>query len=128
MMQAQKSGSIINMASIFGRESGGLITYNTSKAALISFSKALALEAVKHGINVNSIAPGSIHHDTSIWERKLKEDYEGTVQFIQENIPSGRFGTAEEVANLVTFLSSERASWLVGTCINIDGGQAKMNM
>jgi 3-oxoacyl-[acyl-carrier protein] reductase len=127
-MKKQQQGAIINITSIFGRESGGKVTYNNAKAALISFTKSFADEVIKHGIRVNSVAPGSILHPTGNWQRRLDENPEKINEFVQDEIPAGRFGTVEEVANVVTFLASEKASWVVGASLNVDGGQSKMNM
>jgi 3-oxoacyl-[acyl-carrier protein] reductase len=121
------SGAIINITSVFGRESGGKVTYNNAKSALISFTKSLADEVISHGIRVNSIAPGSIMHETGNWIKRLKEDPEGINEFVQREIPAGRFGTPEEIANVAVFLASDKASWIVGASINVDGGQSKMN-
>lgn len=120
-------GSIINITSIYGRESGGKATYNNAKAALISFTKSLADEVISDGIRVNSVAPGSILHETGNWLKRMEEDPERIQKFIKNEIPAGRLGTPEEIANVVTFLSSEKASWIVGASINVDGGQSKMN-
>jgi 3-oxoacyl-[acyl-carrier protein] reductase len=127
MMKKQQSGTIINISSIFGRESGGKVTYNNAKSALISFTKSLADEAISFGIRVNSIAPGSILHETGNWQKRLEADPEGIKAFLKEEIPAGRFGTTEEIANVAVFLASEKASWVVGASINVDGGQSKMN-
>lgn len=126
-MKKHRSGAIINITSVYGRESGGKITYNNAKAALISFTKALADEVIADGIRVNSVAPGSILHETGNWIKRLKADPEGISRFVEEDIPAGRFGTPEEVANAVVFLASEKAYWIVGASINVDGGQSKMN-
>lgn len=126
-MKKKQSGAIINITSVFGRESGGKVTYNNAKAALISFTKSLADEVIRDGIRVNSVAPGSILHESGNWKRRLEENPEKINAFVQNEIPAGRFGTAEEVANVVAFLASEKASWLIGTSINVDGGQSRMN-
>lgn len=126
-MKKQRSGSIINITSIYGRESGGKATYNNSKSALISFTKSLADEVISDGIRVNSVAPGSILHETGNWLKRMEEDPERIQEFVKKDIPAERFGTPEEIANVVTFLSSEKASWIVGASINVDGGQSKMN-
>ncbi|WP_043932627.1 SDR family NAD(P)-dependent oxidoreductase [Bacillus sp. EB01] len=126
-MKKQQSGSIINITSIFGRESGGKVTYNNAKSALISFTKSLADEVISSGIRVNSIAPGSILHETGNWKKRLEADPEGIKDFVKKEIPAGRFGTPEEIANVAVFLASEKASWIVGASINVDGGQSRMN-
>ncbi|RDU38120.1 short-chain dehydrogenase [Neobacillus piezotolerans] len=126
-MKKQQSGSIINITSIFGRESGGKVTYNNAKSALISFTKSLADEVISNGIRVNSISPGSILHETGNWKKRLEADPEGIKEFVKKEIPAGRFGTPEEIANVAAFLASEKASWIVGASINVDGGQSRMN-
>lgn len=126
-MKRRESGSIVNITSIFGRESGGKVTYNNAKAALISFTKSLADEVISYGIRVNSVAPGSILHPTGNWRKRLDEHPEKIEQFVKDEIPAGRFGTVEEVANVVLFLASEKASWVVGASVNVDGGQSRMN-
>ncbi|WP_059173173.1 SDR family NAD(P)-dependent oxidoreductase [Bacillus sp. FJAT-27445] len=126
-MKKQQSGSIINITSIFGRESGGKVTYNNAKSALISFTKSLADEVISNKIRVNSIAPGSILHETGNWKKRLEADPEGIKEFVKKEIPAGRFGTPEEIANVAVFLASEKASWIVGASINVDGGQSRMN-
>ena len=126
-MKKNRRGSIINITSIYGRESGGKVTYNNAKSALISFTKSLADEVISEGIRVNSVAPGSILHETGNWKKRLEEDPERIREFVKNEIPAGRFGTPEEIANVVTFLASDLASWIVGASINVDGGQSRMN-
>ncbi len=126
-MKPRMRGSIINITSVYGRESGGKTTYNNSKSALISFTKALADEVISYGIRVNSIAPGSILHETGNWIKRLVEDPDKIKAFVANDIPAGRFGTTEEIANVAAFLASDKASWIVGASINVDGGQSKMN-
>ncbi len=124
---AAGQGSIVNVSSIFGRENGGPISYNAAKAAMISMTSNLAIEATKSGIRVNSVAPGSIIFPGGSWERRQQADPEAMAKFVEDNIPGGRFGTPEEVASVVTFLASPKASWVLGACLNVDGGQSKSN-
>ncbi|OGO50808.1 MAG: short-chain dehydrogenase [Chloroflexi bacterium RBG_16_68_14] len=126
-IRASSGGSIVHIASIWGRESGGAPTYNAMKAAMISHAKAMAL-ALAPEIRVNSVAPGSVAFPGGSWGRRLEEDPEGMRTFIEENIPMGRFGTPQEIADVVVFLCSERASWVTGACINVDGGQSRSNI
>ena len=127
-MQAQGGGVIIMISSIWGREGGGHITYNAAKAGEISMSKALAYELASDNIRVNTVAPGSILFPGGGWERRIKADPEGMATFVEQNLPLGRFGKPEEIANVVVFLASERASLVSGACINVDGCQSKSNI
>ena len=127
VMKQHGNGSIVNISSIYGRESGGKVTYNNSKAAMISFTKALADEVIPYGIRVNGVAPGAILHPTGNWQKRLNEDPETILQFVADEIPAGRFGRVEEVANVVVFLASDKASWVVGATLNVDGGQSRSN-
>ena len=119
---------IIMVSSIWGREGGGHITYNAAKAGEISMSKALAYELASDNIRVNTVAPGSILFPGGGWERRIKADPEGMATFVEQNLPLGRFGKPEEIANVVVFLASERASLVSGACINVDGCQSKSNI
>ena len=72
-----------------------------------------------------SLAPGSILHPGGSWERRLRNDPAGIAEFVRREIPFGRFGTADEVADVIAFLCSPRASWIAGTCVVVDGGQSR---
>ena len=124
-MERRGGGSIINISSIYGREVGGPIAYNTSKAALISFNKMLARELAPKGIRVNSIAPGSILYPGGSWERRFKENPDFERDFLSHELPAGRLGRPEEVAFAVVMLASPRASWITGACIPVDGAQGR---
>jgi 3-oxoacyl-[acyl-carrier protein] reductase len=116
---------IVHVASIWGREGGGAMGYNAAKAALISLAHEQARELAPRGIRVLSVAPGSILHPEGSWARRLKQDHEGITQFVRREIPFGRFGSADEVGDLVAFLASRRASWVSGACVVVDGGQSR---
>ena len=124
-MREVDGASICYISSIFGRELGGagLSLYNTTKSALISVSKVMAQELAPE-IRVNSVAPGSIRFPGGSWDQRVEENPQEMEQFVEENIAIERFGRAEEVADTVTFLCSERASLITGACLNVDGGQS----
>ncbi len=124
-MKEVDGASICYISSIFGRElgGGGLSLYNTTKSALISVSKVMAQELAPE-IRVNSVAPGSIRFPGGSWDQRVNEKPDEMAQFVEENIAIGRFGRAEEVADTVTYLCSERASLITGACLNVDGGQS----
>jgi 3-oxoacyl-[acyl-carrier protein] reductase len=127
-MRAGGGGAIVHVASIWGREAGGGLPYNAMKAAMISHAKNSALALAKDGIRVNSVAPGSVRFPGGSWDRRVEADPEGMARFVREHIAMGRFGTPEEIASVVVFLCSPRASWVTGACVNIDGGQTRSNI
>ena len=127
-MKARGAGSIIMIASIWGRESGGRMTYNAVKAAEISLAKAMAQQLAPFNIRVNSVAPGSIMFPGGSWHKRQQADPKGIEEFVKRDLPFGRFGRADEVANVVTFLASDRASWISGASITVDGCQSRSNI
>jgi 3-oxoacyl-[acyl-carrier protein] reductase len=124
-MKAARSGVILTISSIYGREWGGAVSYNAAKAALIAFTKSLARELVPHGVRVNSIAPGSVLFEGGSWARRQAAEPERIARFVEAELPRGSFGAPEEIAEVAAFLCSPRASLVVGACLNVDGGQSR---
>ncbi len=124
-MQQRGGGVIVIIASVFGREAGGRMTYNTMKAADISLAKSLAQQLAPSNIRVNSVSPGSILFEGGSWWRRQQADPAGIAEFVTRELPFGRFGRPEEVGDVVAFLCSARASWISGTSIVVDGCQSR---
>jgi 3-oxoacyl-[acyl-carrier protein] reductase len=133
-MREQKWGRIINISSIFGKQPGGLVDYDAIKAAVIMFTKDLSNYTAKDNILVNAVCPGPIR--TSLWEGpgQLGDQLgqmldmsgpEAIKWFAEQNIPLGHHGDPEDIANLVAFLASDRAKFITGQAINVDGGMVK---
>jgi 3-oxoacyl-[acyl-carrier protein] reductase len=127
-LRARGGGSIVLISSIYGREAGGYAGYNAVKSAMNSLAKSLSRELAADHIRVNAVAPGSILFPGGSWERRQQADPEGMAEFVKREMPFGRFGRPEEVANLVVFLCSERASLISGASIPIDGSQGRSNI
>ena len=121
-----KDGAIVNLSSVTGTmvADTGEVAYATTKAALIGFTKCLAMEVVKDGITVNAICPGYIM--TPMVEGIAKDsnatDPASVVKGIAAGIPMGRLGTIEELGELAAFLGSDESSYITGTAVVIDGG------
>ena len=124
-MQRRGGGVIIIIASIFGREAGGRMTYNAVKAAQISLGKSLAQQLAGSGIRVNTVSPGSILFEGGSWWRRQQQDPAGIAEFVRRELPFGRFGRPEEVGDVVAFLASPRAGWVSGTSVVVDGCQSR---
>lgn len=117
MMKA-RSGSIINMSSIIGmRGNAGQSSYAASKAGIIGFTKSIAAELGSRNIRCNAIAPGFVETDMTHY---LKEGE--AAKIFLDKIPLGRFGSAEEIANVTLFLASEMSSYITGQVISACGG------
>jgi len=133
-MRKQGWGRIINISSIFGKQPGSMVDYDCIKAAVIMFTKDLSNYLAKDNILVNAVCPGPIR--TPLWEgpgglgdqlgKMLgKSGQEAITWFAEQNIPLGHHGLPEDIASMVVFLASEKARFITGESINVDGGMGK---
>ncbi|MGD9603326.1 MAG: SDR family NAD(P)-dependent oxidoreductase [Gammaproteobacteria bacterium] len=128
-LEAQGGGAIIHISSISGLEASlpGVAAYAAVKAALVSHSKSMAVELAPKGIRVNCVAPGSIDFPDGFWDNVHKGN-KAFYDSVVASIPFGRMGRPEEIANAVVFLASQKASWVSGVTLAVDGVQHKGNL
>lgn len=125
-MRRARWGRVVSIASVKGREGGGVPWYTMSKSAEIALMKTLALNAelVRDGVTFNSVAPGRVIFEGNEWDQFRLEDPRRFESAMQARLPLGRPGTPEEVAAVVTFICSEPARLVNGACIAVDGGES----
>lgn len=99
--------------------------YCAAKAALINYAKNLSWAVAERGIRVNCIAPGNILFPGSSWEKHLQNRREQVLEYVHSEVAMKRFGTPEEIADAVVFLTSPKASFMTGECLVVDGGQSR---
>lgn len=124
-MVKEKFGRVITISSIAGLEATGKSWFTLAKSAEIMFMKSLSKdkELSRAGVTFNSVAPGAIMIPDTGWDRMQKEQPEEFQKFC-ESLPTGKLGTSQDVANVVSFLCSRKASFINGTCIKVDGGES----
>jgi 3-oxoacyl-[acyl-carrier protein] reductase len=124
-MRTKKWGRVITIASIIGKEGGGRPWFCMAKSAEIALMKSLSMSKnlVRHGITFNTVAPGGIMIPNTGWEENSKKD--DFLEIVDRDYPLNRLGTPDEIANVVSFLCSEKSSLVNGTCIAVDGGESK---
>jgi 3-oxoacyl-[acyl-carrier protein] reductase len=128
-MQRQGWGRIVNIVSLAGKQIlPGLILSNTSRPAVLGLAKAMSIELAREGILVNSVCPGytltdRVRRQTAERAQQTGRSEEELLEGTASNIPMGRLGVPEELANVIVFLASERASFVTGVAIQVDGGQ-----
>lgn len=121
-------GSVVTIASVSGAKPGPRAQYGAAKAGEIFLAGALAWELAPKRIRVNTVSPGSIMFPGGGWAARQESQPEAFAAWIERELPWGRLGTAEEVADVVAFVLSERATWVNGTHIAVDGAQGRPTM
>jgi 3-oxoacyl-[acyl-carrier protein] reductase len=125
-MTQSRNGSIVLVASIVGLESTSApLPYGAAKAALINYGKNLARQLGPFNIRVNAVAPGNILFPGGSWERHLATRHDEVMREIDAEVPLRRFGRPDEIADLIVYLSSDRAAFITGSCVVADGGQTR---
>ncbi len=125
-MTERGAGSIVHISSISGRMIGSPPAYAAMKAAQISYAKTCAAILAPRHIRVNAVAPGSVFFDDGVWD-VVKTNNQAMYDAVLATIPAGRMGTPQEIANVVVFISSEKASWITGALLDVDGCQYPAN-
>lgn len=116
-------GNAILVSSVSGMESIGAPTaYSVAKSALITLGKELSRKWAP-AVRVNTVAPGNIMAEGGTWDKKMKENPDAVRHMLENKVPLQRFGKPQEVADLIVFLSSDKAAFITGACVVIDGGQ-----
>lgn len=129
MIKHKRKGKIINMASQAGRRGEALVAvYCATKATIISLTQSAGLDLIKHGINVNAIAPGVVDGEHWAGVDALFAKYENLAigekkKQVAAGVPYGRMGTAEDLVGMAVFLASEESNYIVAQTYNVDGGQ-----
>ena len=126
-MRKQKWGRVVTISSTCGREGGGRPWFSMAKTAEISLMKTLAMNPAlaRDDITFNSVAPGAISIPDTGWEEEQTQNPEKFQKLVDSQFPLGRLGTPEEVANVVAFICSEKASLVNGASILVDGGESR---
>ena len=120
-------GSIVCISSICGNETipGAPVTYSVAKSALNAYVRSISLPLAKDKIRINSVSPGNIYFEDSVWSKKMEKNPDSVKSMLKDNVPLEKFGTPEDVANLVVWLSSDLSNFVTGSVVTTDGGQTR---
>ena len=126
MIDKQTDANIVLLSSLAGYDRiGAPIAYASAKNGIRTLVKYLADEYATYGIRVNGVAPGNVFFAGGRWEELLSQNREGISEYIEKEVPMKRFAAPEEIANAVLFLASNRASFITGEIVKVDGGQSR---
>jgi 3-oxoacyl-[acyl-carrier protein] reductase len=123
-MLKKSKGCLLFVSSIAGIEAFGAPTdYSTAKSAIIALSKSMARKLAADNVRVNVIAPGNVYFKGGSWDEKIQQDKKRVEEIIESTVPMNRFATPQEIADSAVFLCSDRASFITGATLVVDGGQ-----
>jgi 3-oxoacyl-[acyl-carrier protein] reductase len=123
-MLEKSKGCLLFISSITGMEAFGAPTdYSTAKSAIIALAKNMARKLASDGIRVNVIAPGNVYFKGGSWDEKIQQDKKRVDKILKLTVPMNRFAIPQEIANSAVFLCSDRAGFITGTTLVVDGGQ-----
>jgi 3-oxoacyl-[acyl-carrier protein] reductase len=123
-MLKESQGTLLFISSISGMEAFGAPTdYSTAKTAIIALSKNMARKLASDNVRVNVIAPGNVYFKGGSWDDKIQKDKYRVDEIIKSTVPMNRFATPQEIADSAVFLCSDRASFITGATLVVDGGQ-----
>jgi 3-oxoacyl-[acyl-carrier protein] reductase len=125
-LRTERGASLVLISSIASlRVSGAPLTYTVAKAALNAYAKALSFECAPMGVRVNVVSPGNVFTEGGVWDKKQQQNAEGVSRMLEREVPMKRFADPGEVAEVVTFLLSEKSSFMTGAQVVVDGGQTR---
>lgn len=123
-LKRRKNANVVLVSSVVARErSAAPVGYAAAKGAILTLCRYLSSLWASEGIRVNAVVPGNVYFSGGRWEEIMETDEEGTLDYIRRTVPMNRFGTPEEIADAVLFLASDRATFITGAMLNVDGGQ-----
>ena len=124
-MQRQRNGRIVNISSIAGVEWNGPAPYAAAKAAMNAYTRCIGRLVAADGIVMTGVIPGAVKTEGGYWERMEVERPDHVTKYLKERCPQGRFGTPQEIADVVAFLASDLSSFAPGSTWTVDGGQLR---
>ena len=126
LLKKGMGSSVVLISSVIARERASApVGYAAAKSAVLVLNRYLSGMWAEDGIRVNCVLPGNVYFSGGRWEELLAEDEAGVQSYIASNVPLRRFGRPEEIADAILFLASERARFITGTALNVDGGQQR---
>jgi NAD(P)-dependent dehydrogenase (short-subunit alcohol dehydrogenase family) len=125
VMQKQKWGRVVHVSSIAALENQGTVPYCSIKAALNAYTRSFGRYVSADGVNVSAVMPGAVFTEAGYWDKASRERPDHVAKYLNERMAIKRFGTPDEIGQVVAFLCSEHASFIVGSAILADGGQGR---